>query len=145
MSDDPIRLVIDANIFISAFLKAATSRHLLLDERLELHTPADLFREAQKVLRNRLANRLKAIPDFDQLFSTLTSGIHVVDKNEYDSFMSKALEIAPHEEDAPYLACALHLGIPLWSNDAELKDQNLVKVLSTTELLEELKNADITQ
>jgi len=60
MSDDPIRLVVDANIFISAFLKAATSRHLLQDERLELHAPADLYREAQKVLSLMLFNKKPA-------------------------------------------------------------------------------------
>ena len=141
MLTDPLQLVVDANILVSAFLKAATTRRLLLDERLELHSPAYLLSETQKVLKSRLAKRWQLPPgfDFDQLFSTLTSGIQVVDQNDYDSFMRQALEIAPHDEDAPYLACSLHLNIPLWSNDAGMKEQKFVKVFTTEELLEEMK------
>lgn len=31
--------------------------------------------------------------------------------------MGEALSLAPHEEDAPYLAVAILLNIPIWSSD----------------------------
>lgn len=135
-----MRLVIDANILVAAFLKAATTRSLLLDESFKLFSPQHLLVEGRKVLKERLSGKRELTESiFDQLFSLLTNDIQVLAKEEYASYFVKALEIAPHKEDTPYLACALHLGAPLWSNDAGMKDQSLVKVLSTTELLEELK------
>lgn len=65
MNTNLIRLVIDANILISAFLKAATTRRLVLDEKLELYAPIDLVLETQKVLKNRLAKRWQTLPGFD--------------------------------------------------------------------------------
>lgn len=140
MDDDPLKLVVDANILVSAFLKAATTRHLLLDERLKLYAPEYLLAETQKVLKSRLAKRWETLPnfDFDQVFSILTNGIHIVNKVDYNSSMGRAMEIAPHEEDAPYLACALYLRISLWSNDAGMKNQTLIKVFTTEELLKEI-------
>lgn len=134
-----MQLVIDANILVAAFLKAAATRNLLLDERLELFSPEHLLVEGRKVLKERLA-RKKGLTEsaFDQLFSLLTNNIHVLAKEEYASHFANSLEVAPHEEDAPYLACALHLGIPLWSNDSGMKTQTLVKVISTEELLKKL-------
>lgn len=134
-----MRLVIDANIMVAAFLKAATTRNLLLDERLELFSPEHLLVEGRKVLKERLSGKKELTESaFDQLFFLLTNDIQVLAKEEYASYFAKALEIAPHEEDAPYLACALHLDIPLWSNDVGMKEQTLVKVFSTTDLLREL-------
>ena len=34
-----MRLIVDANVFIAAFMKDALTRELLLDERLDLATP----------------------------------------------------------------------------------------------------------
>ena len=39
------------------------------------------------------------------------------------------------KEDAPFIGLALHLGVPLWSNDKMLKKQEKVKVVSTIELI----------
>ena len=39
------------------------------------------------------------------------------------------------EKDSPFIACALALGLPLWSNDRALKAQQRVKVYSTDEIL----------
>jgi len=137
---DPLQLVIDANVLVAAFLKAATTRNLLLDERLKLYSPEYLLIEAKKVLKSRLAKSWQGFPglDFDQLFAILTDGITVLPKEDYAPFLGKASEIAPHEEDSPYLACALKLGIPLWSNDSGMGNQTLVKVFTTEKLLAEL-------
>lgn len=141
MGADPLRLVVDANILVAAFLKAATTRNLLLDYRLKLYSPDDLLVEAQKVLRGRLSKRWSSKPgfDFDEIFSALTSGIRVIPKSDYQDYIGRAFEIAPHAEDAPYLALALHLSIPLWSNDEGMKNQSLVQVFSSTGVLDELK------
>jgi predicted nucleic acid-binding protein len=44
------------------------------------------------------------------------------------------------EKDTHYVALALKLNCPIWSNDTDLKKQNKVKIYNTKELLEELLN-----
>jgi predicted nucleic acid-binding protein len=39
-------------------------------------------------------------------------------------------------KDTPFLALALHLECPLWSDDAHLKRQSLVPCYTTVEILE---------
>ena len=59
---------------------------------------------------------------------------------EYAPFKQKALSPCPkgHEGDWPFLALALKLGCPLWSNDSALKKQSTVKAFSTDDLASEL-------
>lgn len=135
-----MQLVIDANILVAAFLKAATTRRLLLDSRLKLHAPEDLLIEGRKVLKERLSKRLKINPDFDFdiLFDALTNNISILSVSDYASCLDAGLRIAPHDEDAPYLACALCLAIPLWTNDSGIRSQIQVPTFSTIELLAKL-------
>lgn len=46
--------------------------------------------------------------------------------------------LAPHKEDAPYLAVALLQESAIGSNDYGLKRQNIVKIYTTPELLKVL-------
>jgi predicted nucleic acid-binding protein len=48
--------------------------------------------------------------------------------------MKEALAI-PDPDDIDFTALALKLDCPLWSNDKELKQQTVVKVFSTSELI----------
>lgn len=138
-----MQLVIDANILIAAFLKAATTRFLLLDERLDLYAPEHLVVETLKVAKERLLKRWKSVSEteFESLFLSLTRRVQIVSQKKYFPQLSQALEIAPHEEDAPYLALALHLQIPLWSNDGGMKDQTFITIFTTAELLKKLRES----
>ncbi|MAG78609.1 hypothetical protein CL616_04570, partial [archaeon] len=55
-------------------------------------------------------------------------------------FIKKAEKISPDINDTEYFALAIALGFPIWSNDKLLKTQKLVKIYSTTELLERFFN-----
>jgi len=53
---------------------------------------------------------------------------------EYASFMEKASAI-PDPDDVDFAALALKRDCPIWSNDKELKQQSVVKVFSTSDLV----------
>jgi predicted nucleic acid-binding protein len=57
---------------------------------------------------------------------------------EFDDLMKEATEHSPDEDDAPYFALALKLNSPIWTNDNALKNQDRVKILSNTDMIEVL-------
>lgn len=134
-----MELVLDANILVAGFLRAATTRELLVDERLTLWAPAYSLTEVERVLTSpRLRRRLGGLSavDIRAIVTTLTGRLHVVPASTYRHHLPTARQLATHAEDAPYVALALHLHLPLWSNDAELKMQRQVPIYTTQELLD---------
>ena len=138
-----MRLVVDANIFVAAFFKSSVTRELLLDPRLDLYAPEHLLVETRKVLKKRSALRKMGITtaQFDGLFDGLTTRIKIIAEDEYRRHLGEAARMAPHPEDAPYLAAALLARAHLWSNDAGMKNQDEVRVYTTREILKELSAA----
>ena len=137
-----MQLVVDANILLAAFLKKAVTREFFLDSRLNLAAPEHLLLETLRHLKNdaSIRNRIGlSFEEIERLFLLLTARIQVFPKTSYKSFMKKALALAPHPEDAPYLAVGLMLNAAVWSNDKRLKEQSSVTVYSTHELLVILK------
>ena len=138
-----MELVVDANVLLASFLKEGTTRALLLDTRLKLYAPEHLISEISRhleetaTLRNRIGLSAEEILG---LFRLLTNHIQTVPKESYKKQMSEALNLAPHEEDAPYLAVALLLNIPIWSSDRGLREQNEVQVYSTPQIIALLEN-----
>ena len=76
--------------------------------------------------------------EFTKIFNMLKSIIKIVPEKEYFQFMKEAEKISPDFKDIHYFALALKLKCPIWSNDKRLKEQNQVKIVSTTELLKEV-------
>lgn len=137
-----MELVVDANILLAGFMKAAITRELLLESRLKLHAPEHLIYETRKHLLGSSGLRKRiglSTGQIEEIWFILTQNIESHARADYQKAYSPALKIAPHPEDAPYLALALDLGIPLWSNDKGMKEQNRVKVLTTHEVLNKLR------
>lgn len=133
-----MELVVDANVLVAAFLRAGTTRELLLDERLSLWAPEHSLTEAEHVLTNRRFRRKLGglLPEEIRLILTESSGhVRFTPAVTYETQIDEAARLAPHSHDAPYLALALHLRAPLWSNDAGLKTQSAIPVYTTPELL----------
>lgn len=138
-----MELIVDANILVASFLKDAKTRELLVDLRLNLYAPEYLVSETSRKLKKGTPLRKRVhLPDevLEELVRVLTQRIRMVPYESYKLYLRKALLLAPHEEDAPYLALALLLNLPIWSNDKGLKTQTRVKVYSTHELIEILEN-----
>ena len=137
-----MELVVDANILLASFLKEAVTRELLLDSRLTFYAPEHLLLETSRHLaksaslrrRIRLSNE-----ELQALFRLLTMNIRTIPKQSYKHLLKEALNLAPHKEDAPYLAVALLRNIPIWSNDRGLKNQSVVKIYTTFELIKLLE------
>lgn len=137
-----MRLVIDTNIVISSLLApAGLTRRLLFDSRLRLHSPLFLLEELE-AHASEIASRsgLSGI-EWRIALARTTSRIRLDDLSSFKSLVDPAALFSPDPDDADYLALALHLRCPLWSNDKRLKKQARVRVLSTHELARLLEGA----
>lgn len=66
----------------------------------------------------------------------ISSRIKFIPFSEFEKFLPQAKEICPDPSDLEYLALALRFNCSLWSDDKLLKEQDSVKVFSTSDLLE---------
>lgn len=53
----------------------------------------------------------------------------------YEDFLEKSAESLSDIKDTPYLALALSKKSAIWSNDIHLKQQSLIKIFTTEELI----------
>ena len=137
-----MKIVIDANVFFSAFIRERSDvRKLIVSQHLELFSPEWLLEEFEKnqgMLLKKMDNKEKFLETKELFFSF----IKIVPKEMYEDRIDivKA-ELKDNKKDVPYVALALYLNIPLWTNDQGIKKrQKLVKVLTMSELIELFSN-----
>ena len=136
-----MQLIVDANILIAAFLKSATTRELLFDEELELFAPEYFTMEVSRTIKEDKSLQKYIVltkVEIEEFLAFLLDPIKIIPEEEYTSFIKKATREVPGD-DAPYLALALALNIPIWSNDSAFKKQSLAKVYTTSELVKILR------
>ena len=75
------------------------------------------------------------------LFYLLQKHTKIVKQEVYQPKMQLAEQTMKEIDvtDSPFLALALALDIPIWTNDGHFKRQNLIDVYTTNELLELLQ------
>lgn len=136
-----MRLVADTNIIVASLLRKGQTRNLLFSKRLQLFSPDSVQLE---ILRHKEEFKQKGSMTEQQFLASLElelENISIVPIEEYCSLKQKALSLCPkgHEEDWPFIALALKIECPLWSNDTALKKQAAIKVYTTTELLQKIR------
>lgn len=134
------RVVIDTNILISALIKddSVTAR-IIKSGIFEIYYPEDGMFELEKYRDYIIKKRKKALQkkSFDYALSFLLESVNVVPSLLYEDKIREAYEIMRDidEKDTPFLALALKLQCPIWSNDGDFEEQNLVEVYKTSYIL----------
>ena len=137
---EKIRIVIDTNILISALIKddSVTAR-IIKSGIFEIYYPEDGMFELEKYRDYIIKKRKKALQrkSFDYALSFLLESVNVVPSLLYEDKIREAYEIMRDidEKDTPFLALALKLQCPIWSNDGDFEEQNLVEVYKTSYIL----------
>jgi predicted nucleic acid-binding protein len=134
-------LVVDASILFSFFNPNSARRAIIQSSPklgFKLISPDFAFEELTKDKgKIQKYSGIKEL-EFIIFFSLLEKKIESMPKSEYDKFLHKAAELAPHVKDKPYFALALLFNCPIWSDEAAFKKQSKVKVFNTEELHKEL-------
>lgn len=127
-------LVIDANILFAALIKQGTTSDIIFKHTL--YAPEFIFLEFKEHKEEIKEKTKRSEEGFNELLELFERNIILVPKEEIGPFMKKANKISPDPDDAYYVALAMKLKCPIWSNDKELKKkQNEIKVYSTEELV----------
>ncbi len=129
-------LVVDANVLFAALIKDSETARLLFAKELHLFAPEFLLVEVAKH-RDEIARKTRRPGEQVWRFLDIVSRrIAIVPEEDWKRFEAEATVISPDPGDISYLALALHLRCPVWSNDARLKGQKRVEILSTREIIE---------
>ena len=115
-------IVLDANILIRAVLGKRV-RELIIDhtESVQFFAPDVAYADARKYLPALLAKRgVKSEPAMAVL-DALESIVRLLEYGVYAGLQTQALQrIAMRDaDDWPVLACAMTIGCPVWTEDAD--------------------------
>ena len=126
--------VVDTNVLFTFFWEGSFTRKLLVKQELDLFSPEFALDEINSHCDEILKKTGISLEEFKRLRRELAILVEFIPLEEYSSFMKEALAI-PDPDDIDFTALALKRDCPLWSNDKELKQQTVVKVFSTSDLI----------
>ena len=131
-----MQFVIDANVLFAALITDSITIEFLFYDFARFFAPEFVLQEFYEHKAEILEKTKRTPEDFEQILGYLEERITIVPKDEYADMLDRAQRISPDKDDVPYLALALKLGIPIWSNDKNLREkQTAVKVFTTNDLL----------
>ncbi len=125
----------DTNCLISALIFPGKSRELICSFGFSLYAPEEIIKETLTHKEEIIKKSGISEDDFTLLINILLSKIKIIPETEFKLFKGNVSSLVKHPEDAPFMALALSKNIPLWSDDKALKQQSVVKVFSTKELI----------
>ena len=131
-----MELIVDANVLMSALISTEGKTYdLILNGTIKLFSPEFLLEEVEEHKKEILSKSGLSDSDFELFLSLISSQIEFIPHTEFKKYASEAEKITPDIDDSDYFALALKLRWGIWSNDKKLKQQNKVKVYSTTEII----------
>ncbi len=137
-----LKLIIDANIILSALIRDSTTRKIIIGSAIEFYVPDYLIEEIEKYIslvskKNSLSEKENKI-----ILDILCNYISIVGIEFYEENLNEALEIMNKIDikDTPYVALALSFDNDgIWSEDKGFLKQNKIKVWRTQEIMEALR------
>lgn len=133
-----MKLVIDANVVISALIADSKTRELIVTLEPDLLTPAFVHDEIENY-EDLIVEKSGMKPDrVAQFIDLLFRYIDVVPASEfYPAIESANRAIGDTDpDDVLYLACAVATDAAIWSDDSDFDEQSLVDVYSTSDVID---------
>lgn len=138
---EKIQIVVDTNILISALLKDnSVTAKLIRSESFDIYYPEDGLAEINRYREYVISKRKKTLQKhgFEYILKFILEPIRIVPCELYCQQVKSAYEKMKDidEKDTPFLALALQLNCPIWSDDNHFKKQSLVIAYTTREVLQ---------
>jgi len=127
-----MKFVVDTNVILSLFKSNSYTSELIESYSLELYSPKELLDELQKYSEIICYKSKITKEKFNEKLSLLSKIINFISPKS--EFKKQASELLSDKKDVPFLALALELKIPVWTNDRGFKQQSKIPVFDTSEL-----------
>jgi predicted nucleic acid-binding protein len=135
-----MKIVVDANVVISALVRSSITREVLLHPYVDYYSPDFLLAEIRK---HEKEISEKAGPGYGHALRLVTKKIIIIPNYFYKSYMQEAHKIigSIDKDDEQYIALALSLDADgIWSYDAHFKMQDKMNIFTTADLLTLIKS-----
>ncbi len=132
-----MKLVIDANVVISALIADSKTRELIVTIDPDLLTPAFVHDEIENY-EDLIVEKSGMKPDrVMQFIELLFQYIDIVPAEEFYPAIERADNVIGHTDpdDVLYLACAIATDAAVWSDDSDFDEQNLVETYPTSDVI----------
>ena len=138
-----MKLVLDNNILFSLMNPESASSYLFSLVRSGFFAPVFIKSEftehkAKCLLYSKLSEH-----EFGIRQAEIEKGIKFFEMSWYEPFLNKSANALLDPDDIDFLALAISLNSAIWSNDPHLKQQSLVEVYTTAELIGKMLNEEI--
>ena len=138
-----MKLVVDANIFISALI-GGKAAELLFNPNFDLLTTERTTWEVKKYLPQLAEYTEDTSTHLFNLFELIP--VRACQSKEYESSLSTARLLIGNRDpcDVDILALTLETGVPLWSNDTDFEKIDKITFFKTEDVMELVRflNAD---
>lgn len=132
-----MQAVVDANILFSMLIKNSAAAEIFANNSGNLFAPEFILGEFANHRAEILSKTKKASREFEEILAALSEILVIIPREEYADELAAAEKISPDPKDIAYIALALKLKIPVWSNDKKLKEQSIVAILSTKDIIDQ--------
>lgn len=124
-----MEIVVDTNVIISALLKEGLTRKIIFLAPFDMYTVPFARLEIEKHKAELVDKSGLDDESFQYLLDLIFARIHIVEPGILEPFREKAIGVMDSVDfnDSPFLALAMALNCPVWSNDEDLKKQNMVR------------------
>lgn len=132
-------LVVDTNVILSALIKDSETRRIIVTIDQDLFAPESILKEVRG--HSDLIQEKSGLDEEEvsTLLRKLFEYIHLIPDEQLEPNLPKARkeleDIDP--DDIVFLSAALTVDGSIWSDDSDLRRQNLVPVFTTSEIIRE--------
>lgn len=132
-----MNIVIDTNIFISALIKNGLTREIIINSPFNFFIPEQELIEIKKYEKLLIGKSETSEEDLRDLIRKLLKYINIIRNDNLIEYKFEADEIMSKidNDDVQFIAAALSLKCPIWSEDKHFQKQKEIKILTTKDIL----------
>lgn len=130
-----MNLVLDNNIFFSIMNPFSIASYLFSSIRVQFLAPEFIKEELKEHKEECLFKSKLSEHELEIRQIEVEELIKFFKLSEYEEFFEESKNALPDPNDADFLALALSANSAIWSNDPHLKEQSLVPVFTTSDLV----------
>ena len=136
-----MEIVLDTNVLIASLLKNGLTRKIIFLSPFKMYSidyaKIEIETHKSEILRKSKLDE----QSLNYLSDIIFSRIDFISFGHKETFKDKAKEIMQDIDidDSFFVALAMSLNCPIWSNETHMKKQSVVKVYTTNEIMDYLR------